>query len=140
MTTEEKRKLIKGAFNEQQAKVLEILLLGSDDNNSSNKINKLLLDLGIAPNLTGFKYLVEAISIKVQNSDANATDIYYQIAENHNTTFTRVERGIRHAIEKAWNNGNHDLQSKLFGYSLNSAKGKPENTLFIARIVLYLSE
>ena len=140
MTTEEKRKLIKGAFNEHQAKVLEILLLGSDDDNSSNKINKLLLELGIAPNLIGFKYLVEAISIKVQNSDANATDIYYQIAENHNTISARVERGIRHAIEKAWNNGNHDLQCEVFGYSISREKGKPENMLFIAGIVLYLSE
>ena len=140
MNTEEKRKLIKGAFNEQQAKVLEILLLGSDDNNLNNKINKLLLELGIAPNLTGFKYLVEAISIKVQNSDTNATDIYYQIAENQNTTSVRVERDIRHAIEKAWNNGNHDLQSKLFGYSISGEKKKPKNMLFIAGIVLYLSE
>lgn len=145
MTTEEKRKLIKGNFNEQQAKVLELLLLDStgEDTNKrdlSNKIKDVLLNIGVAPNLDGFGYLVEAINIKIEQPEERAMHIYSQIAQNNNKTCSKVERGIRHAISRAWDNGNRDFQSKLFGYSKDRVKGKPKNTMFIASVILYLSK
>lgn len=145
LTTDEKRDLLKTAFSEQQVKVLELLLLDStgEDTNKrdlSSKIKDVLLDIGVAPNLNGFGYLVEAINIKIEQPEESAMGIYSQIAQNNNTTCSRVERGIRHAIIRAWKNGNSELQSKLFSYSLNRKKEKPENTLFIAGITLYISE
>lgn len=60
--------------------------------------------------------------------------LYPTIAKNHQTTPSRVERAIRHAIEVAWNRGNTEVLDKMFGYTINSGKGKPTNSEFIALI------
>jgi two-component system response regulator (stage 0 sporulation protein A) len=61
-------------------------------------------------------------------------ELYPMIAQKYNTTPSRVERAIRHAIELAWDRGNVEAISKFFGYTVNVAKGKPTNSEFIAMI------
>ena len=61
-------------------------------------------------------------------------ELYPEIAQKYATTVSRVERAIRHAIEVAWNRGQIDMHEKLFGYTVNSNKGKPTNSEFIAMI------
>ena len=68
--------------------------------------------------------------------------LYPELAKNHKTTPSRVERAIRHAIEVAWNRGKVDTINDLFGYTINTRKGKPTNSEFIALVAdtLRLSE
>jgi len=61
-------------------------------------------------------------------------DLYPKIAEKYNTTPSRVERAIRHAIELAWDRGNVDLMTEYFGYTINFERGKPTNAEFIAMV------
>ena len=61
--------------------------------------------------------------------------IYQNIAKEYNTEPSRVERGIRHAIESTWNKGNQELINEIFGYTISKEKGKPTNSEFIAQIV-----
>ena len=61
-------------------------------------------------------------------------ELYPMIAEKYNTTASRVERAIRHAIELAWDRGNVDLMNRYFGYTINIERGKPTNSEFIAMI------
>ncbi len=56
------------------------------------------------------------------------------IAEKYDTTPSRVERAIRHAIELAWDRGNIDIINKFFGYTVNVDRGKPTNSEFIAMV------
>ena len=60
--------------------------------------------------------------------------LYPTIAKKHGTTSSRVERAIRHAIEVAWNRGRMETLDALFGYTINTGKGKPTNSEFIALI------
>jgi len=61
-------------------------------------------------------------------------ELYPMIADKYNTTASRVERAIRHAIELAWDRGNVDLMNKYFGYTINIERGKPTNSEFIAMV------
>lgn len=61
-------------------------------------------------------------------------ELYPTIASKYNTTASRVERAIRHAIEVAWTRGRIDTINQLFGYTVNNSKGKPTNSEFIALI------
>ena len=87
--------------------------------------------------VTGYQYLREAILIAVQDMDViNAVTkvLYPEVAARFSTTPSRVERAIRHAIEVAWDRGDLETLQKYFGYTVNSAKGKPTNSEFIAMI------
>ena len=87
--------------------------------------------------IKGYQYLREGIIITVQNMDViNAVTkvLYPEIAKRFGTTASRVERAIRHAIEVAWDRGDLETLQKYFGYTVNSAKGKPTNSEFIAMI------
>lgn len=61
-------------------------------------------------------------------------ELYPTIAEKYNTTPSRVERAIRHAIELAWDRGNVEMMNKFFGYTINIQRGKPTNSEFIAMV------
>ena len=87
--------------------------------------------------IKGYQYLREAILIAVEDMDViNAVTkvLYPEIAKRFGTTASRVERAIRHAIEVAWDRGDIETLQKYFGYTVNSAKGKPTNSEFIAMI------
>lgn len=105
------------------------------------RIISLIHEVGIPSHVMGYRYLKDAILITLQNHEAiNAITkvLYPEIAAKNNTTPSRVERAIRHAIEIAFTRGNSDFITSLFGYSINPNTGKPTNSEFIAVISDYL--
>jgi two-component system response regulator (stage 0 sporulation protein A) len=102
---------------------------------SEGNISELLKSVGIPVNIKGFRYLKNAIEIVAtdfSNLDKITKRLYLQVANNFNSTPTRVERDIRHAIEVAYNRGNPRLLNEIFGYTIDEDKGKPTNSEFIA--------
>ncbi len=101
------------------------------------KITNLIHDLGVPAHIKGYQYLREAILMAVNNEEiinAVTKSLYPLLAKKYETTPSRVERAIRHAIEVAWNRGEIAVHDKIFGYTVNSNKGKPTNSEFIALI------
>ena len=93
--------------------------------------------MGIPAHIKGYMYLRTAIMKTYDNIDilGQVTKVLYpEIARNYNTTSSRVERAIRHAIEVAWSRGKLDTLDELFGYTVSTGKGKPTNSEFVALI------
>jgi len=94
-------------------------------------------EIGVPAHIKGYQYLREAIIIAVKDMDViNAITkvLYPQVAKTFQTTPSRVERAIRHAIEVAWDRGDLDTLQRFFGYTVSNTKGKPTNSEFIALI------
>ena len=100
-------------------------------------ITKMLHELGIPAHIKGYQYLRDAIIMVVKDQEmmGSVTKILYPaIAKKNQTTASRVERAIRHAIEVAWGRGKMETIDELFGYTISTGKGKPTNSEFIALI------
>ncbi|MBX6394684.1 MAG: sporulation transcription factor Spo0A [Alicyclobacillaceae bacterium] len=100
-------------------------------------ITQIIHEIGVPAHIKGYQYLREAISMVYQDVEilGSITKILYpRIAEKYNTTPSRVERAIRHAIEVAWGRGNLEAIGSVFGYTVNVGKSKPTNSEFIAMI------
>ncbi|MCF3941721.1 sporulation transcription factor Spo0A [Oceanobacillus alkalisoli] len=105
--------------------------------NLEASITNIIHEVGVPAHIKGYMYLREAITMVYNNIDllgAITKTLYPQIAKKYNTTASRVERAIRHAIEVAWSRGNIDSISALFGYTINISKAKPTNSEFIAMV------
>lgn len=101
------------------------------------KVTNIMHEIGVPAHIKGYHYLRDAILMVVDNMDllgAVTKELYPNIAEKHNTTPSRVERAIRHAIEVAWTRGKLDTIDKIFGYTVSTNRGKPTNSEFIAMI------
>lgn len=101
------------------------------------EVTKAMHDIGIPAHIKGYQYLRDAIILSIEDNEMInyvTKRLYPCIAKNHSTTPSRVERAIRHAIEVAWNRGQVEVFDEIFGYSINSGKGKPTNSEFIAMI------
>ncbi len=101
------------------------------------EITNIIHEIGVPAHIKGYMYLREAITMVVNDMEllsAVTKELYPSIAKKYNTTASRVERAIRHAIEVAWGRGQVDAINKLFGYTINTEKGKPTNSEFIAII------
>ena len=102
-----------------------------------NKVTNIIHEIGVPAHIKGYQYLREAIIMSVNDIEMlnSITKILYPtIAKKYQTTASRVERAIRHAIEVAWSRGKMDTIDELFGYTINNGKGKPTNSEFIALI------
>lgn len=102
-----------------------------------NEITEILHEVGIPAHIKGYMYLRTAILTTYYNIEilGQVTKVLYpDIARMYNTTSSRVERAIRHAIEVAWNRGNTDAINDIFGYTVSAVKAKPTNSEFIAMI------
>ena len=100
-------------------------------------ITNLIHEVGVPAHIKGYQYLRDAISLVVANMDllgAVTKELSHTVASMNNTTPSRVERAIRHAIELAWNRGKLETLDALFGYTVQNDKGKPTNSEFIAII------
>lgn len=100
-------------------------------------VTSIMHEIGIPAHVKGYRYLRRAIIIAVGDIgvlDAITKELYPMIAKEFNTTSSRVERAIRHAIEVAWSRGDLDVLNHYFGNSVSSFKGKPTNSEFIAMI------
>ena len=101
------------------------------------EVTDIIHEVGVPAHIKGYQYLREAIIMSVNDMEMlnSITKILYpEIAKRFQTTPSRVERAIRHAIEVAWSRGKMDTIDKLFGYTINYGKGKPTNSEFIALI------
>lgn len=101
------------------------------------KVTNMIHEIGIPAHIKGYHYLRDAIMMAVEDMDVlNAITkiLYPTVAKKHQTTSSRVERAIRHAIEVAWSRGKLDTLDELFGYTVSNGKGKPTNSEFIALI------
>src|SRR5690625_2799552 len=100
-------------------------------------ITNIIHEIGVPAHIKGYMYLREAISMVYNDIEllGSITKVLYpEIASHFNTTASRVERAIRHAIEVAWSRGNVDAISSLFGYTVSVTKAKPTNSEFIAMV------
>lgn len=106
-------------------------------NNLETDVTNIIHEIGIPAHIKGYQYLREAIMASVNDQEmlSSITKILYpEIAKKFQTTSSRVERAIRHAIEVAWSRGKMDTIDQLFGYTVSNGKGKPTNSEFIALI------
>ena len=100
-------------------------------------ITKMLHELGIPSHIKGYQYIREAVNIIFENPSVIGgitKELYPELAKKFNTTASRVERAIRHAIEVSWNRGNLDFMEEIFGYSVDIDKAKPTNSEFMVTI------
>ncbi|MFD1428087.1 two-component system response regulator (stage 0 sporulation protein A) [Kroppenstedtia sanguinis] len=110
---------------------------GERSDNLDAHITSVIHEIGVPAHIKGYLYLREAITMvynEVELLGAITKTLYPRIAEKYNTTPSRVERAIRHAIEVAWSRGNMESIRKLFGYTINVSKAKPTNSEFIAMV------
>ncbi|MCI5621197.1 MAG: sporulation transcription factor Spo0A [Lachnospiraceae bacterium] len=117
------------AYEKQQTNTEELDL--------ESDVTNIIHEIGVPAHIKGYQYLREAIIMSVNDIDMlnSITKILYPtIAKKYQTTPSRVERAIRHAIEVAWSRGKMDTIDELFGYTINNGKGKPTNSEFIALI------
>jgi two-component system response regulator (stage 0 sporulation protein A) len=101
------------------------------------EVTNVIHEIGVPAHIKGYQYLRDAIIMVINDMDilnSITKQLYPNIAKHYNTTPSRVERAIRHAIEVAWSRGKMDTIDKLFGYTVNNGKGKPTNSEFIALI------
>ena len=100
-------------------------------------ITKILHELGIPSHIKGYQYIREGISIVYERPETIGgitKELYPELADKFDTTVSRVERAIRHAIEVSWNRGNWNLMEEIFGHSVDIDKAKPTNSEFIVTI------
>lgn len=107
------------------------------NSNLQVSVTKMLHELGIPSHIKGYSYIREAVCIIFGNPEiigGITKELYPELAAKYNTTVSRVERAIRHAIEVSWNRGNLDFMEELFGYSVDIDKAKPTNSEFVVTI------
>ena len=146
MTKRQIKKNVIIMTNFKDEKILEkrLLSINLKNNSKENKLfnqervlTDLLHNLGIPSHIRGYQYIKEGVQI-VYQSTSNVTyitkDVYPEIAKRFNTTPTRVERAIRHAIEISWSRGDINLMENIFGNSININRDKPTNAEYITTI------
>jgi two-component system response regulator (stage 0 sporulation protein A) len=105
-------------------------------------VTEVIHEIGVPAHIKGYQYLREAIILTIGDMEIiNAVTkvLYPAVAKKFDTTPSRVERAIRHAIEVAWDRGDLETLQKFFGYTVSNIKGKPTNSEFIAMIADCLS-
>ncbi|HEX9059292.1 MAG TPA: sporulation transcription factor Spo0A [Clostridia bacterium] len=105
--------------------------------NVEAEVTSIMHEIGVPAHIKGYQYLRDAILMVIKDLDvinSITKQLYPTIAREYNTTPSRVERAIRHAIEVAWSRGQVDAIDSLFGYTVNLGKGKPTNSEFIAMV------
>ena len=108
-----------------------------DDAGLRLQITEILHQIGVPAHIKGYHYLRDSILMAVEDPEiinAVTKRLYPSVAKRYNTTSSRVERAIRHAIEVAWDRGDVDVLNSYFGYTIHNTRGKPTNSEFIAMI------
>jgi len=101
------------------------------------QVTEILHQIGVPAHIKGYHYLRDSIIMAIETPDiinAVTKQLYPSVAKRYNTTASRVERAIRHAIEVAWDRGDVDILNSYFGYTIHNTRGKPTNSEFIAMI------
>ena len=106
-------------------------------NNLEISVTKLLHGLGVPSHIKGYQYIREGVILMYEKPDivgAITKELYPEIAKRFDTTVSRVERAIRHAIEVSWNRGDIELMEEIFGHSVDYDRAKPTNSEFIVTV------
>lgn len=122
---------------EEEIKITDANIQTGAGRDLEKDVTDMIHEIGVPAHIKGYQYLREAIMMSVQDVEmlGSITKILYPtIAKKYQTTPSRVERAIRHAIEVAWSRGRMETLDALFGYTINTGKGKPTNSEFIALI------
>lgn len=109
----------------------------SIDHDMEIRVTEILHQIGVPAHIKGYHYLRDSIIMSVNQPDiinAVTKQLYPSVAQKYETTSSRVERAIRHAIEVAWDRGDVDVLNSYFGYTIHNSRGKPTNSEFIAMI------
>jgi len=102
-----------------------------------SRITQIMRDVGVPAHIKGYQYMRDAVMLVIEDLELISSvtkRLYPELARRYKTTPSRVERAIRHAIEVAWTRGQVDAIHDLFGYTINTKKGKPTNSEFIAML------
>ena len=131
-------------MNDLESRILSIAskeynqkVINVEYNNIQSSISKILHELGIPSHIKGYQYIREGINILYDHPETVGgitKELYPELANKYDTTVSRVERAIRHAIEVSWNRGSWDLMEEIFGHSVDVDKAKPTNSEFIVTI------
>lgn len=135
--TERVRQLGKNQHNTQKAPIKTSIPPKKEKDDYIAEITQIIHEIGVPAHIKGYLYLRDAISMVVEEIEllGSVTKILYpRIAQKYETTPSRVERAIRHAIEVAWSRNSLETIKKFFGYTINTEKGKPTNSEFIALV------
>ena len=119
-------------FKEQNNKTINLY-----HSNIQISITKMLHELGMPSHIKGYQYIREGINLIYNNPSiigGITKELYPELAMKFDTTVSRVERAIRHAIEVSWNRGNWDYMEEIFGHSVDIDKAKPTNSEFIVTV------
>ena len=134
--------------NEMAQRVLHLLSMGGKPGETDLaaklrlQVTEILHQIGVPAHIKGYHYLRDSILMAVEDPEiinAVTKQLYPSVAKRYNTTSSRVERAIRHAIEVAWDRGDVDVLNSYFGYTIHNTRGKPTNSEFIAMIADKLS-
>lgn len=110
---------------------------GNNENDLEISVSRLLHDLGVPSHIKGYQYIREGVLLMYESPEivgAITKELYPEIATRYDTTVSRVERAIRHAIEVSWNRGDVDLMEEIFGHSVDYDRAKPTNSEFIVTL------
>lgn len=133
-------RIIKFTRIENEKKKVRTAMYSINENPNNDieiKVTEILHQIGVPAHIKGYHYLRNSIMMSVTNPDiinAVTKQLYPSVAKEFNTTSSRVERAIRHAIEVAWDRGDVDILNSYFGYTIHNSRGKPTNSEFIAMI------
>ena len=132
---------------EQLCENISVLIKNKDDSAVSPlridafgielRVTQILHEIGVPAHIKGYHYLRDSIMMSVEKPEiinAVTKQLYPSVAKKYQTTSSRVERAIRHAIEVAWDRGDVDVLNSYFGYTIHNDRGKPTNSEFIAMI------
>lgn len=126
-------------YNSKDNKVNNIkkLYIERSENSMEIQVTEILHQIGVPAHIKGYHYLRDSIIMSVETPEiinAVTKQLYPAVAKKYDTTSSRVERAIRHAIEVAWDRGDVDVLNSYFGYTIHNSRGKPTNSEFIAMI------
>ena len=128
---------IAGVSVSESVRNMRVPMMPTRGKSLDQNITSIIHEIGVPAHIKGYLYLREAITMVYNDIEllGSITKILYPaIAKKFNTTASRVERAIRHAIEVAWSRGNMDSIGQLFGYTVSNSKAKPTNSEFIAMV------
>ena len=130
----------KGGFVTREIKSQYIDIAPDQKKNEENLealVTNIIHEVGVPAHIKGYQYIRDSIELMYNNPDTLGgitKEVYPYIADKYNTTPSRVERAIRHAIEVSWNRGDYDLMEEIFGHSVDFDRAKPTNSEFLATV------
>lgn len=118
-------------------------LLATEESYDVNQLHRLILSIGVPPNVYGYSYIIRSIELILMNPDYMhyiTKGLYIDVAKEFHATPARVERAIRHAINTAWDNhGNEDFISEIFRNCIRPNRKVPSNSVFLSRLYYYIT-